>query len=92
MKSFACGGRPGYKITWVNVACQQLAADELWAVVYGTYKLGVPIKATAKEEKVQKAQQYQRLLVVNGQSLPDPFCDLVSGWVGEENGMQNWPP
>ena len=66
--------------------------DELRAVAYGAYKLGVPVKATAKEEKVQKAQLYQRLLVVNGQSLPDPFCDLVSGWVGEENGMQNWPP
>ena len=66
--------------------------DELQAVTYGGYKLEVPIKATAKEEKIQKAQQYQRLLVVNRQSLPYSFCDLVSGWVGEENGMQNWPP
>ena len=34
------------------------------------------LKLTAEEEIIQKKKQYQRLLNVNGEQLPDPFTEL----------------
>ena len=34
------------------------------------------LKLTSEEEIIQKKKQYQRLLNVNGEQLPDPFTEL----------------
>ena len=58
-------------------------------------QLSVPVKVTAGEEIEKK--QYQSLLNVNGEQLPDPFTDqyiyeLKENWIGEEKGVEKWPP
>ena len=37
-------------------------------------------------------KQYQSLLNVNGEQLPDPFTELKDNWIGEEKGVEKWPP
>ena len=39
-----------------------------------------------------KKKQYQSLLNVNGEQLPDPFTELEDNWIGEEKGVEKWPP
>ena len=34
----------------------------------------------------------QSLLNVNGEQLPDPFTELEDNWIGEEKGVEKWPP
>jgi hypothetical protein len=37
--------------------------------------------------------QYRGLLAVpSGNVLPDPITDLKTGWHGEKDGMELWPP
>ena len=51
--------------------------DELTALAFGAEHLSVPaVKLTSEEEKIQKKKQYQSLLNVNGEQLPDPFTEL----------------
>ena len=66
--------------------------EELVAVYYGAYYFKIPLKATAKEEERERYDAYQRLLLVGGTQLPDPFSDLDKGWVGEAKGVTLWPP
>ena len=37
-------------------------------------------------------KQYQSLLNVNGEQLTDPFTELKDNWIGEEKGVEKWPP
>ena len=66
--------------------------DELTALAFGAEQLSVPVKLTAEEEIIQKKKQYQSLLNVNGEQLPDPFTELKDNWFSEENGVEKWPP
>ena len=66
--------------------------DELTALAFGAEQLSVPLKLTAEEEIIQKKKQYQSLLNVNGEQLPDPFTELKDNWIGEEKGVEKWPP
>ena len=34
-------------------------------------------------------KQYQSLLNVNGEQLPDPFTELKDNWIGEEKGVES---
>ena len=52
----------------------------------------MPVKLTAEEEIIQKKKQYQSLLNVNGEQLPDPFTELKDNWICEETGVEKWPP
>jgi len=58
--------------------------DELTALAFGAGQLSVPVKLTPEEEIIQKKKQYQSLLNVNGEQLPDPFTELKDNWIGEE--------
>ena len=60
--------------------------DELVAMAFGASYFSVPLKASAKEETRQKAEQYRRRLTVEGVVLPDPLSDLNSDWVGGREG------
>ena len=42
--------------------------------------------------KNTEKKQYQSLLNVNGEQLPDPFTELEGNWIGEEKGVEKWPP
>ena len=42
--------------------------------------------------KTIKAVDYQWLLQTKSGTVPDPMADLTTGWIGEENGMEQWPP
>ena len=66
--------------------------DELTALAFGAEQLSVPVKLTAEEEIIQKKKQYQSLLNVNGEQLPDPFTELKDNWISEETGVEKWPP
>ena len=55
--------------------------DELTALAFGAEQLSVPVKLTAEEEIIQKKRQYQSLLNVNGEQLPDPFTELKDNWI-----------
>ena len=66
--------------------------DELVAMAFGASYFSVPLKASAKEETRQKAEQYRKRLTVEGVVLPDPLSDLNNDWVGEGKGMSLWPP
>ena len=66
--------------------------DELTALAFGTKQLSVPVKLTTEEEIIQKKKQYQSLLNVNGEQLPDPFTELKDNWISEETGVEKWPP
>ena len=37
-------------------------------------------------------KQYQSLLNLNGEQLPDPFTELEDNWIAEEKGVEKWPP
>ena len=50
------------------------------------------MKVTAEEEIIQKKKQYQSLLNVNCEQLSDPFTELKDNWIGEEKGVEKWPP
>ena len=50
--------------------------DELTALAFGVEQLSVPVKLTAEEEIIKKKKQYQSLLNVNVEQLPDPFTEL----------------
>ena len=53
----------------------------------------MPVKLTAEEEIVQKQRQCKSLIGINDGELSDPFTELDSGnWIGEEEGMEKWPP
>ena len=41
---------------------------------------------------IQKKKKYQSRLNVNGEQLPDPFTELKDNWIGEEKGVEKWPP
>ena len=60
--------------------------------LFGTEQLSVPVKLTAEEEIVQKQRQCKSLLDINGGELSDPFTELEGNWIGEEEGMEKWPP
>ena len=62
------------------------------ALAYGAEQCSAPIKVTAKQEELDKAEQYKSLLYCRGQQLPDPFTIDETYWEGEENGMTKWPP
>ena len=62
------------------------------APVFGTEQLSVPVKLTAEEEIVQKQRQCKSLIGINGGELSDPFTELEGNWIGEEEGMEKWPP
>lgn len=66
--------------------------DELTALAFDAEQLSVPVKLTAEEEIIQKKKQYQSLLNVNGEQLPDLFTELEDNWIGEEKGVEKWPP
>ena len=61
-------------------------------LAFGAEQLSVPVKLTAEEEIIQKKKQYQSLLNVNGEQLPDPFTELKDNWISEEKGVEKWPP
>ena len=52
----------------------------------------MPVKLTAEEEIVQKQRQCKSLIGINGGELSDPFTELEGNWIGEEEGMEKWPP
>ena len=52
----------------------------------------MPVKLTAEEEIVQKQRQCKSLIGINGGELSDPFTELEGNWIGEEGGMEKWPP
>lgn len=67
--------------------------EELTALAYGAEQCSVPLKITAKEEAMARAEQYNSLLKINGEQLPDPFVDIQeSEWISEKTGMAKWPP
>ena len=69
-----------------------MTKDELTALSFAAEQLFVPVKLTVEEKIIQKKKQYQSLLNVNGEQLPDPFTELKDGWIGEEKGVEKWPP
>ena len=52
----------------------------------------MPVKLTAEEEIVQKQRQCKSLIGINGGELSNPFTELEGNWIGEEEGMEKWPP
>ena len=66
--------------------------EELTALAYGAEQCSAPLKATAKQEELDKAEQYRSLLHCRGQQLPDPFDIDEKYWDGEELGITKWPP
>lgn len=66
--------------------------DELRALAYGVQYFSTLVKPPAKEENRQWAEQHRHLLTVNGTLLPDTLSDLLSFWVGEKEGISQWPP
>ena len=66
--------------------------DELAALASSAEQLSAPVKLTAEEEIIQKKKQYQSLLNVIGEQLPDPFTELEDNKIGEEKGVEKWPP
>ena len=62
--------------------------EELTALAYGAEQCSIPLKITAKEEAMARAEQYYSLLKINGEQLPDPFVDIQeSEWISEKTGM-----
>ena len=63
--------------------------DELTALAFGAEQLSVPVKLTAEEEIIQKKKQYQSLLNVNGEQLPDPFTELKDNGLVKKTELKN---
>ena len=62
----------------------------VWLVVFLHYT--IKLRVSAKDVVVEKAQQYRKLLSVEGNVLPHPRADLNSNCVGEARGMCMWAP
>lgn len=61
--------------------------DQLRAIVYGALYFNIPLKPSAAEVEKKRKADYQQLLTVKGQLLPDPRTDLSTGWIGEASGI-----
>ena len=60
--------------------------------LFGAEQLSVPVNLTVEEEIVRKQRQYKSLLDINGEQWSGPFTELENNWIGEEKGMEKWPP
>ena len=45
-----------------------------------------------KNSLKKKKKKKKSLLDINGGELSDPFTELEGNWIGEEEGMEKWPP
>ena len=68
------------------------AKEELVALAYAACQLSVPLKPSAAEEHKVKQEQYSALLNIGGKTIPDPLTELTAKWIGEKDGICNWPP
>ena len=66
--------------------------EELLALAYGAQFFKIPICLSATEKERNRAERYCSLLTISDQTLPDPFSDLSTVWIGESQGMSEWPP
>lgn len=48
---------------------------------------GIKKKASADQLQKTRAELYQAALRIDGQLLPDPLSDVITGWIGEEKGI-----
>ena len=67
------------------------AKEELVALAYAACQLSVLLKPSAAEEHKVKQEQYSALLDIGGKTIPDPLTGLTAGWIGEKDGICNWP-
>ena len=63
---------------------------ELQALVFAAEQVGAPKLPSDGEERRRKESEYQQLLSVDGDMLPDPFS--LQGWMKEEDALNKWPP
>ncbi|XP_078661228.1 uncharacterized protein LOC144905429 [Branchiostoma floridae x Branchiostoma belcheri] len=67
---------------------------DLQALAYSAVQLRIPENPDAVEEDRARSVEYAELLKIKdkGIKLPDPLVDLAEGWVGEKDGVKEWPP
>ena len=65
---------------------------ELAALCFSACKMNIPLKPTKAEEKSVKDANYNALLTIDGHKLLDLLSEIKTGWIGEEKGMEMWPP
>ena len=64
----------------------------LEALCYGCEVLDIPIQPTSDEEKKRKEAQRRALLDTPDGLQPDPFTELLTGWLEQPEGIVYWPP
>ena len=64
--------------------------EELVARVFVAVENNVQIVRTAEQVETDIAREYARKLVIEGESIPDPF-QLQDGWLAEEESVKFWP-
>ena len=66
---------------------------ELVALAFSASQLGVTSKPSVATDNVKNSEDYASLLVTTTKDLlPDPIAELKHGWIGEQNGLSQWPP
>ena len=65
--------------------------EELVARVFAAAEQNLPVCMDADARVVQTQREKESLLTTPEGILPDPST-LQNGWVGERNGMTEWPP
>lgn len=65
--------------------------DELVALAFAAEDMEVPIKQTAKQDRLDKAADYFKRLTTPDGKVPDPL-EIKDGWIGENEGVHKWPP
>ncbi|XP_030845477.1 uncharacterized protein LOC105436450 isoform X2 [Strongylocentrotus purpuratus] len=65
---------------------------DMIAWVFSAMTQGIAIQPSEVEKTRSRASTYRELLVFNDHTFPDPMSELDDGWIGEQRGMQYWPP
>ena len=62
----------------------------IYCRAYDLYEEGIHVNP--EREHVERAlfEEYKQKLNIEDETIPDPV-DLKVGWIGEENGMEQWP-
>ena len=62
----------------------------IYCRVYGLYEEGIHIDPEREHVEWTLFAEYKQRLDIEDETIPDPI-DLKVGWIGEENGMEQWP-
>ena len=62
----------------------------IYCRAYGLYEEGIHVYPEREHVERTLFVEYKQKLNIEDETIPDP-TDLKVGWIGEENGMVQWP-